>query len=107
MRNFLHHIIADQRGALSFEWILITTLLVVGIVGGMAAVRDAFIVTYGSGAQAATALDQNFSSPDNTYGSFTNNSVYKEKPTTPDGKNNVGKWEINPGIAPPHTTTYP
>ncbi|REJ67075.1 MAG: hypothetical protein DWQ31_12510 [Planctomycetota bacterium] len=32
-----------RRGFLAFEWILLITLLVIGIVGGLAAVRDSLI----------------------------------------------------------------
>lgn len=31
----------NRRGVLAFEWILITTLLIIGLVGGLAAIRDA------------------------------------------------------------------
>lgn len=31
----------ERRGALTLEWILLVTVLVIGIIGGMAAVRNA------------------------------------------------------------------
>lgn len=32
---------SNRRGALTLEWILLVTVLVIGIIGGMAAVRNA------------------------------------------------------------------
>jgi hypothetical protein len=32
---------SKRRGALTLEWILLVTVLVIGIIGGMAAVRNA------------------------------------------------------------------
>jgi hypothetical protein len=34
---------AVRRGVLSFEWMLIVTLLVVGLIGGLAGVRNAIL----------------------------------------------------------------
>ncbi len=33
-----------RRGVLTFEWILLITLLVIGIIGGLSAVRDAIVL---------------------------------------------------------------
>lgn len=33
-----------RRGVLAFEWILLITLLVIGIIGGLSAVRDAIVL---------------------------------------------------------------
>jgi hypothetical protein len=35
-----------RRGALTLEWILLVTVLVIGTVGGIAAVRNALILEY-------------------------------------------------------------
>jgi hypothetical protein len=53
----------DQDGVLSFEWTLIFTLLVIGIVSGLAGARDAFIDELGDIAQAALSFDQSYSFP--------------------------------------------
>jgi len=50
-----------RRGILTFEWILLITVLVVGIVGGVSAVRDAMISEMGDVVGAATAVDQSYS----------------------------------------------
>jgi Flp pilus assembly pilin Flp len=47
----------EDDGVLSFEWTLLVTLLTLGIVGGIAAARDAIIDELGDVAQAMLALD--------------------------------------------------
>ena len=50
----------EEDGVLSFEWVLLVTLLVLGIVGGLAAARDAVIDELGDVAQAMLALDGSY-----------------------------------------------
>lgn len=50
----------EQDGLLSFEWVLLVTLLTIGVVSGIAAARDAIIDEMGDVAQAMLALDQSF-----------------------------------------------
>jgi Flp pilus assembly pilin Flp len=50
----------DEDGVLSFEWTLLVTLLTFGIVGGLAAGRDAVIDELGDVAQAMQALDGSY-----------------------------------------------
>jgi hypothetical protein len=50
----------EDDGVLSFEWMLLTTLLVIGVVGGVAAGRDAVIDELGDAAQAMLALDNSY-----------------------------------------------
>jgi len=49
-----------DRGVLTFEWILLITVVVIGIVGGYSAVRDAVIDEMGDIAGAVIAVDQSF-----------------------------------------------
>jgi hypothetical protein len=35
-----------RRGAMTLEWILLVTILIIGTVGGVAAVRNALILEY-------------------------------------------------------------
>lgn len=49
-----------RKGSLTFEWILVVTLLIVGIVGGISAIRDAIIDELGDIAAAALAVDQSW-----------------------------------------------
>ncbi len=48
----------EDDAVLSFEWVLLVTLLTIGIVGGIAAARDAVIDELGDVAQAMMAVDQ-------------------------------------------------
>jgi hypothetical protein len=55
----------EDEGVLSFEWILLITLLAIGIVGGLAAVRDAVISELGDVSAGILHLDQSFVFPGN------------------------------------------
>lgn len=61
MKSFLQNIADDDRGALTFEWIVLITLIVIGVVGGYSAVRDGVIDELGDVAQAVICVDQSFS----------------------------------------------
>ncbi|QDU31027.1 hypothetical protein ETAA8_61800 [Anatilimnocola aggregata] len=50
----------EDDGVLSFEWVLLVTLLTIGIVSGVAGARDAIIDELGDAAQAMMALDQSY-----------------------------------------------
>ena len=50
----------EDDGVLSFEWILLVTLLTIGIVAGLSAARDAIIDEFGDVAQAMLSLDQSY-----------------------------------------------
>lgn len=54
----LNRIMKDENGVLTFEWILLITLLVIGIIGGIAAIRDALIIECAETAGAIVALNQ-------------------------------------------------
>jgi Flp pilus assembly pilin Flp len=60
VKTILHRMWSQEDGVLSFEWILLVTLLTIGIVGGIAAARDAIIDEFGDVAQAMLALDQSY-----------------------------------------------
>ena len=52
---------------LTFEWILLITLLAIGIVGGLSAARDAIVDELGDVSDAVIAVDQSWTvtvSPD-------------------------------------------
>ena len=51
---------AGRRGVLTFEWILIFTLLVIGIVGGLSAARDATVAEFGGVSEAMISLDPGY-----------------------------------------------
>jgi Flp pilus assembly pilin Flp len=60
MNTLLRAVWTEDDGVLSFEWVLLITVLVIGIVGGLAAARDAIIDELGDVAQALLALDQTY-----------------------------------------------
>ncbi len=66
MKQFCLHIWHEDQGVLTFEWVLLLTLLVIGIIGATAAVRDAISVELIDVAGATTALDLSFSVPAST-----------------------------------------
>jgi Flp pilus assembly pilin Flp len=60
MKKVLARVWKEEDGVLSFEWILLVTLLTFGIVSGVAGARDAIIDEFGDVAQAMLALDQSY-----------------------------------------------
>ena len=50
----------EEEGVLTFEWVLLVTLLTIGVVGGIAAARDAIIDELSDVAEAMLALDQSY-----------------------------------------------
>ena len=50
----------EEDGVLAFEWTLLLTLLVIGIVSGVAAARDAIIDEFGDTAEVMLAVDQSY-----------------------------------------------
>jgi len=60
VKHLLRRIWKEDQGFLTFEWILLVTLLTIGIIGGIAAVRDAIIDELGDVAQAMLTVDQSF-----------------------------------------------
>jgi len=51
---------SQEDGVLTFEWILLITILVIGVVGGLSAVRDAVITELGDVVEAVISLDQSY-----------------------------------------------
>lgn len=60
MRKTLERLWREEDGVLSFEWTVLTSLLTVGVVSGIASVRDAAIDEMGDLAQAMISLDQSY-----------------------------------------------
>lgn len=60
MQKTLNQIWKEEDGVLTFEWVLLVTLLTIGIVSGLTAARDAIIDEMGDVAEAMMALDQTF-----------------------------------------------
>ncbi len=60
MKSVVMRMWKEEEGVLSFEWVLLVTLLTIGIVSGVAGARDAIIDEMGDVAQAMLALDQSY-----------------------------------------------
>lgn len=58
--QLIHRLWREDDGGLTFEWVLLVTILTIGIVGGLAAGRDAIIDEFGDIAEAAIALDHSY-----------------------------------------------
>lgn len=52
-----------RRGVLSFEWILIAVVLVVGVIGGLATMRYAMLAEAGDTVNAIDHIDVKFVKP--------------------------------------------
>lgn len=50
----------EDDGLLTLEWILLATLIVIGLVGAYSAVRDGFVDELGDVADAVIRVDQSF-----------------------------------------------
>src|SRR5262245_9099970 len=62
MRKLLVSVWNDDRGALiASEWLFVATILVIGIIVGLAAVRDAVVTELTEFANALLALSQGYS----------------------------------------------
>src|SRR5687767_15886231 len=60
MKSLLKRMWREQDGVLSFEWTVLTSLLTVGVVSGIAGVRDAVTDEMGDLSQAMVTLDQSY-----------------------------------------------
>ncbi len=60
MTHRMNQIWREENGVLTFEWILLITVLVIGIVGGLSAVRDAIIDECGDVSEGVVSLDQSY-----------------------------------------------
>ncbi len=61
MRNLMTSMWREEDGVLSFEWTLLAVVVVFGIVGGLAAARDAILDEMGDTAEAYLSIDQSYS----------------------------------------------
>lgn len=60
MKNLVLQAWTEEDGVLTFEWILLLTLLTIGIVSGLSTVRDAIIDELNDVALAMLSLDQSY-----------------------------------------------
>ena len=80
--NLLTRLWRDQRGTLdTASWLLLTCLIAIGCVVGVASVRDQIVQQFGDMAVALESLDQSYSFSIVTP-SATMTSMYTDPPTT-------------------------
>lgn len=60
VKNLLWKMWHETEGVLSFEWTLLTSLLTVGVISGVTAVRDSTVDEFGDLSQAMLCLDQSY-----------------------------------------------
>lgn len=60
MQQSLRAVWNEEDGVLSFEWVMLLTLLTIGIVSGITAARDGIVDELGDTAEAMLALDGSF-----------------------------------------------
>jgi len=58
--HFFSRMWHEQDGVLSFEWTMLASLLTVGVVAGVASVRDGVIDEMGDLTRSMTSLDQSY-----------------------------------------------
>ena len=59
-KTFLAALWNEDDGVMSFEWVMLASLLTVGVVSGVAGVRNAIIDEFADMAGAITSLDQSY-----------------------------------------------
>jgi len=60
VKTFLKRLWNEDDGVLSFEWTVLSSLLTVGVVSGVTAVRDATVDEFGDVALSMVSLDQSY-----------------------------------------------
>ena len=92
MTTLLKRIWNQDQGVLTFEWVLLITIVILGIVGGLSAARDAIIDELGDVGGAIIAVDQSWTVQVSKcdpckfdFGHFTDDQpkVYQGRPAQP------------------------
>ena len=60
VREIVQRIAAEEDGLLSFEWVMLVTLLTIGVVAGATAARDGIIDELGDTAESMLAVDGSY-----------------------------------------------
>jgi len=88
VKSILKRVWREEQGVLTFEWVLLITVVIIGVVGGFSAMRDAVIDEMGDVADAVIAVDQSFTTTAPTscpaagsWGSFKDNDPTPPKAT--------------------------
>jgi Flp pilus assembly pilin Flp len=95
LKRLIQSVWHEEDGVLSFEWTIIAVVVVFGIVGGLAAIRDTLIDEMGDLSQAVLAFDQSFSFAGLPALGIPNSSYTDTLGTVVDcGRQPVGSWGI-------------
>ena len=60
MKSLIRKAYKEDDGMLSFEWVLLLTLLTVGVVAGITGARDAIISEFGDVAEGTVCINQGY-----------------------------------------------
>lgn len=60
MKNLILRAMAEDDGLLSFEWVMLVTLLTIGVVAGATAARDGIVDELGDTAESMLAVDGSY-----------------------------------------------
>lgn len=88
MRKLLWSLWRETDGVLSFEWTVLTSVLTIGAVAGIATVRDAVQDEMADLAEAMTSLDQSYAIPPPLAIAVHSNASYGI------GGGAVGPWRV-------------
>lgn len=99
MKRALKQIWNEDEGVLTFEWILLITVLVIGIVGGLSAARDAILDELGDVAGAVVAVDQSYTVETDACSNLGNAFGFQDSlPTCQNGTVTPGRARSTTGI---------
>jgi hypothetical protein len=59
----IHSMWQEDDGVLSFDWVLLVTIVVFGLVSGITVMRDAIIDEFGDTSEATLNIDQSYTYP--------------------------------------------
>jgi Flp pilus assembly pilin Flp len=97
MKPILKQMWSEDDGVLSFEWTIISVVIVFGIVGGLAAARDAIIDELGDLGEAVVSFNQSFSFSGIASLGIPASSYTDTPSTVTDcGRHPVGSWGLAP-----------
>jgi len=88
---------------LTFEWILLITLVVIGVVGGVSAVRDAVISELGDVSGAVVNIDQSYTVTTDACGGIGNEFGFQDTLPTCFGEGSRPDAQVTQGPVEPCT----
>jgi Flp pilus assembly pilin Flp len=96
MKQIVRNLWLEDDGVLSFEWTIMAVVVVFGIVGGLAAARDAVIDELGDLGQSLVSIDQSYSFTGIPAFGILGASYVDIPSTVDDSKRQTTTWGIPP-----------